>query len=627
MDRRSQLGAWHLMGIRCLALVGALMAVPVVGAEEAKPVEEQPTRKAAVLKETVVVATQSDLPVEKLTKSVSVVTSEQIDRRHIGMAVEALRNVPGVIIRRTGGPGRLAAAQIRGSTDDQVLVLIDGVQADQSTSGTPDLGILTTDSIERIEVLRGGASTLYGSKAIGGVISITTKRGQGKPSAGYAQEFGTLRTGREAVTAQGEVGPIRFHTGATRFDSSGLSAGDGVHLTQATAAGDWQVAEWLSAGAALNTVHSWTGIDDGAFRPDPNRFIERDVLTLSTNVKARTTEWWEQEAVFGLNDDDFLDIDVGNPGTTQATAKSRFNTTRFSGDWLHRLEFDRVGRTVTGFNIRDDEGETSGFSKTLFMWAWFAQHQLDVTDRLTTIAGVRLQRHNVYGRNTTSEVSASYRVPVTETRLRANISQGFRGPDLNDLYFPNFGTPTLNPEKSWTYELGGAQDWLDDRLGAELTWFHTEVDDLIQSVRIGTTFRAQNVAEAQMQGLEFIWHATPVPSLRLSGDWTYVDADQEQPVRDELVRVPQYTLGWNVDYDITKKWALSLSALMVGHQEDSSRDRVKRYTRVDTSLTYQMTDQFQVYGRIENLFDRRYYETLGFPAPGTLFFLGGKVEI
>ncbi len=581
--------------------------------------------------EVVVSATRASLPKGKVTKAVAVVDAEAIERQHGDTALEVLRNVPGVFVRRSGAVGRTTSVVIRGSTDDQVVVLLDGVEVSSPTQGNFNWSTLPVDFIERIEVLRGSTSTLYGSKAIGGVINIVTKRGGGPMRTSHQQEFGTLRTFREVLANQAAIGPFHYHVGVSRLDSHGLSTGDDVEATHVAAAGGVRLAKWLDLDVAVNNNDSHVGIDDGAFLPDPNRFSEREHLVLSTTVKARPVEPWEHELRLSFNGDDTLEVDVGNPGTTQATTKSRFNTDRYGMDWLNRLGLGRWGVLTTGFELKDEEAESTVFNKTVFQWAWFLQHQFDVTDRLTLIGGVRSLRHNFFGHETTSEASASYRVPVTETRLRVNFSQGFRAPDLNDLFFPNFGNPNLEPEDSETYEAGIGQDWWQGRLGGELTVFRTEVNQLIQAVRVSSTVtEAQNINEAEMEGFELEGRLNPGFGLRLSASWTYTDAEEE-PSKEELVRIPKHVLGFNLDYDFLTRWRLNLNATVVDHREESrgtnKRERTKGYTTLDGSLTFQATKHFQVYGRIENLFDRHYSEVLGFPSSGTLFFIGGKVEI
>ena len=582
------------------------------------------------LEEVVVTATRTSLPKEKVTKSVSVVSTEQIEQQHADTVLEALRNVPGVFVRRSGAIGRTTAAVIRGSLDKHVLVLVDDVPVNSPTLGSFNFSTLPTNFVERIEVLRGSASTLYGSEAIGGVINVITKRGEGPMRTSYQQEFGTLRTFRETLTNQAAFGPLHYNLGIGRTDSRGLSTGDDVDVTHITAAGGVDFAKGFSLDVALNNNNSRVGIDDGAFLPDPNRLLTREELMLSTTLKASVIEPWQQELRFLYHDDDTADIDPPDPGTTQKNSETRINTDRYGIDWIHHVNLGPAGISTTGFQWKDDTAE-SRFTNTVKQWAWFFQHQLDPIDRVTLIGGVRVNRHTLFGAATTSEASASYRIPVTETRVRGSFSMGFRAPSLNDLYFPNFGNPNLEPEKSRTFEVGLGQDGWDGRVGGELTWYFTKVDDLIQSVKVTpTTSQAQNTGRAHMTGLELETHVEPVSGLRFSGTWTYTDALDESS-KDKLVRIPANKVGLDIDYGFLKQWRLNLHTTLVSHQEESvgtnNRQRVKQYGRVDGSLSFQATKNLQVYGRIENLLARHYSEVLGFQAPGTLFFIGGKVEL
>ncbi len=582
------------------------------------------------LEETVVTATRSSMPTGKVTKSVSVVTAEEIERTHAEHALDALRTVPGVFVRRSGATGRITSAVIRGSTDNQVVVLIDGVDASSTTLGSFNWANLPADQIERIEVLRGSASTLYGANAIGGVINVITKRGAGPMRTVYQQEFGTLRTFKESVSNQAELGPLRYFASVSRLDSKGLSVGDDVEATHVAVTADADLAPWLSLATSLNNDDSHVGIDDGAFRPDPNRFTEREHLVLNTTATVKPLEAWEHELRLGYNGDDLLDVDVADPGTTQTTSKSRINTDRYTVEWLQRIAWGPLGHSTAGFEFKDEEAESS-FSETIMQQAVYLQHQLDLGDRLTLIAGARRLRHSMFGYDTTAETSASYRLPVLETRLRGNFSMGFRAPTMNELFFPNFGNPDLSPEHSRTFELGIAQDWWEQRLTAGLSLFHTRVDDLMQIVRVNsTTSQPQNVAAARMAGFELEGAVEPVTGLRLSANWAYTDADDET-AHEELLRIPLNRVTFALTYQVLERWQLHLDALVVSSREESvatnRRLPTKGYKKVDGVLTFNATKRLTLYGRIDNLFDRHYSEVLGFPAPGTLFFIGGKVEL
>ncbi|MBI3319775.1 MAG: TonB-dependent receptor [Candidatus Omnitrophica bacterium] len=593
---------------------------------------EPPSR----LEEVVVTATRTDVPTGKLTKSVSVVNAEQIEDRHTPTVLEALREIPGVFIRQSGAIGRTTSAVMRGSLDKEVVVLLDGVPVNSPTLGNFNFSTLPADTVDRIEVLRGSASTLYGSDAIGGVINIITKRGEGPMRTTYQQEFGTQRTFREILTNQAAFGPVHYHLGVERDETKGLSTGDQVRLTDVTMAGGADLAKWLNLDVALHNNSSRVGIDDEAFRRDPNRLLTREELALSPTLTATPMDAWRQELRFFYHNDDTVDIDPPDPsvyqanGDSQPNAETRINTDRYGIDWIHHVTLGSWGVSSTGFQWKDDTAE-SRFKSTVKQWDWFFQQQLNPIDRLTLIGGVRLTQHSFFGTNPTTEASASYRIPVTETRLRANFSTGFRAPSLNELFFPNFGNPDIGPEKSRTFEVGAGQEWWDGRVGGDVAWYFTRVNNLIQTARLtSTTSQAQNIGRARMTGFELEAHGTPIPALRLSGTWTYTDAI-DKSTKDKLVRIPANKVGLNVSYDFLERWRLNLHTLLVSHQEESvgtnARRRVKQYGRVDGSLTCRVTKNLEVYGRIENLLDRHYSEVLGFPTPGTLFFIGGKVEI
>ena len=605
-----------------------LCAALVAGGTAGTVCAEEP--RQGEVEEIVVTATRGSLPKGKVTKSVSVVTAEEIERTHAETALEVLRNVPGVYVRRSGAVGRITSAVIRGSTDDQVVVLIDGVDASSPTLGSFNWANLPADSIERIEVLRGSASTLYGSNAIGGVINIMTKRGKGPMRTTYQQEFGTLRTFREIVSNQAELGTVRYFASVSRLDSRGLSTGDDVEVTHVALTADADLAQWLKLAVSLNNNDSHVGIDDGAFRPDPNRFTEREHLVLNTTVTVKPLDVWEHELRFGFNGDDSLDVDVADPGTTQTTSKSRINTDRYTAEWLQRISWGSFGLSTGGMEFKDEEAEAA-FEKTVTQWAMFVQHQLDVGDRLTLIGGTRYLRHNQFGHDTTAEASASYRVPIIDTRVRGNFSMGFRAPDMNELFFPNFGNPNLLPEESRTYEIGIEKDWWERRLVGALSLYHTEVDQLIQIVRVNsTTSQPQNVAEAEMEGFELEGSVEPLKGLRFSTNWTYTDAEDET-ADEELLRIPRNRVSFAVDYDFLDRWQLHLDAIVVSSREESvatnRRLPTKGYKTVDAVLSFNATEHLTLYGRIENLFNRHYQEVLGFPTAGTLFFIGGKIEI
>ncbi|MBN1586214.1 MAG: TonB-dependent receptor [Candidatus Omnitrophica bacterium] len=576
----------------------------------------------------VVSATRTPQERSKLTRAVSLITAEDIEKMQVQSAVEVLRNVPGVFVRRTGGIARTTSISLRGAGTDQTLILLDGMDVGSPTLGDADLAALPAEIIESVEVLRGSASTLYGSKAIAGVISIRTKRG-GPVRTAAKLEYGTHNTSNATVATYGEFGAVRYGLSYDRLDSDGLSAGDDVEVNNLSTAGSVEVIRGTDIDYTFNYNDSRVGSDDGPFLPDPNAYLESEKLVASAGVVSQPLEelGWTAELRISHSGDDSLYADPQNPGTAELDFSSIVETDRYGFDFINRFDFGRAGFLTVGYEFRWDKGKTDMFNREIKRNEGFIHHQWDPLENLTLVAGVREADHSTSGRETLPEVSASLRIPETGTRARVSYSEGYRSPDLNDLYWPNFGNPNLRPEKSKTMELGLAQDWERGKAGAELSLFRTDVEDLIQFAFAGGNFQSTNVDDSELQGIEIEGFFKPFRGLRLSANYTYLDA-RERPSDRALVRVPKNQIGFGLDYEFWNKWQFNLDGTVVGRRLSSNQtDWNKSYFKLDGALTYQMTKNFDIYGRIDNLLDKDYDEVLGYPAPGAMFFIGGKGRI
>src|SRR5205823_10699091 len=222
----------------------------------------------------VVTATRTETPQQDVTTSISVITTKDIEAQHAETVLEALRNVPGVDVVQSGSRGTTTSVFIRGSESDHVLVLIDGVEVNSTTVGAFDFAHLTTENVERIEILRGAGGTLYGSQAIGGVINIITKRGQGPLEAGLSLEGGNGSTHRQALTLRGSAGRLGYSFSGARTESQGFhSVNDDYRNLAASGRLDYQVTE----DAILRGIFHFVKTDQGLFnnnnfasQPDPN---------------------------------------------------------------------------------------------------------------------------------------------------------------------------------------------------------------------------------------------------------------------------------------------------------------------------------------------------------------------
>ncbi len=559
----------------------------------------------------------------KTTRAVTVITSEDMERWGAKFVADALRHVPGVYVRRAGGIGRATTAIIRGSSAGHVLVLIDGVQVNSATTGAFDFAHLTTDNLERIEVLRGGASPLYGSEAVGGVISIFTKSGRETPgtSAKALGEFGSDRTFRESGEVQWTGGTTRTSTALSRIDSHGVSADDDYRNITVSGRTVSDVTDRLGVETAVRWHQGRGGIDDGAFLPDPNRRLTENQTIATTAVRQELTPWWQHHLQFSTDRTELIDLDQPNPGTTQSQSESRIVTKLYGAEWRHDLSWGEQVDVGTGFEMKSQQGDTGSFDQRVRTWALYAQPSLTIGP-VTVVGGGRLFHHSTFGHDTTYELSAAYRITERGPKLRAGYAQGFHAPTLNDLYFPTFSNPNLKPETSDSYEIGVDHAWGDGRLTTSASLFHREVDGLIQ---FGGSI-PENLGETEQKGAELEFSAEVGRGVSLQGHYTYVNAIEE-PSGEELLRVPHATADLALRYVPITRLAFDLRWNFVGSREDVGRQHQEHYSLVDAQATLTLAQAAELYVRIENLFNREYQEIIGFPGHGFGVFFGGRVQL
>src|SRR3989475_11070984 len=261
-----------------------------------------------VLEEVVVTATKTPVPVSQLTSAVEVIRGEELEQKKIKTVIDALRLAQSVTVTQTGGPGTLATVGIRGASTAQTLVLVDGVIVNSPTAGQFDFGSLTTDNIERIEILRGAQSMLWGSDAMGGVINIITKKGKGAPTASAFLEYGSFVTLRERAQVSGKKGPFDLSASVTQWDTNGFSAvnfkrgateRDGFHNFQTSARAGVTLPNDGRLDFNLRWWKSHVDIDGFTLTGGPADVFGAKTLDhrliLSGSYDQPVTSWWSQK--------------------------------------------------------------------------------------------------------------------------------------------------------------------------------------------------------------------------------------------------------------------------------------------------------------------------------------------
>ena len=619
------------------ALGRVTVIVALAGA--AGPVGAQEQRE---LEPVVVTATKIETPATEVGASVSVVTEQDFRTYHYPTLDEALRSVPGVEIRRSGGFGKTSSLSIRGANPNQVQVLVDGVRVKSTTTGLFDLSDLSPDLIERIEVIRGPQSTLYGADAIGGVVNIITKKGRGPFGASVEQQAGNYDTLRSVVAASGAYRIFDYAVSGSHFESNGQFTNDGTDQNAA----NLRLGLTLPLQSSLAFALRWNKSNIGApvrgvfGRPQPDDPIidqnarqqsETTVMTLSGQT--RPIEWWESVLRLSRFENALGFQDPPDPGfTTDVLTRSQIDVERREAEWLNHFHLGTWSTSSVGLEYRHEEGENKGtFRRATHTPAVFFQQQFRFFERLFMSAGFRTEDNSVFGTETTERGALSYLISGWGTRLRGGAGSGFRAPAFNELFFPDFGNPALKPERSFSYDFGVDQRLWRERIRLGLTYFRNDFRDLITccvpipSAPFGGPI---NVGRARSAGIEFTSEIDLLRNLVAGLNYTYTDTRALGTGRP-LPREPHHRGNVTLTWEPTTRSSLFGQVHIVDRQfEPIGEVYNSGHTRVDVGGTYRLLNRYafiqsvDLTARIQNLLNEDYAEVRGFPALGITGWLG-----
>lgn len=635
-------------------------------------------QEAIEVPDVVVSATKTDVPAKQVTSAVEVITGEEMQQRNVRTVAEALRWAQGLSINQSGGLGTTVDVRMRGGTPEQTLVLIDGAIVNSATLGSYNFANLTSDHIERIEILRGSQSMLWGSDAMGGVINITTKRGRDQPTVSAFAEYGSFNTIREGGSLVGKKGPIDFSGSITRLDTAGFSAinyrrgaaeRDGFHTWQ----GSVRLGADLPKDGRLEFSFRWldglVNFDGFAFNPTTFASDPADVFgarsrstqyIFAGNYAQPITAWWSQKLTLSrateslLSDGGAIRRNVVT-GTTEPIGfpfKSQIETTSNRVEWQHNIQVGKPLSLTAGYQFREQKGDnrnlltntTTFEDTTLSSHAGFGEAQLNLWDRLFGTAGIRQDEYNVFGRATTYRVTGGYLVKETGTKLRGSYSTGFRAPTINQLFFPNFGNPNLKPERSQGLDVAIEQTLPNDRGTISVGYFWTRYRDLILSAQdpvacgigpFGTNFCAVNVGLATARGFEAsvklrIYRDEPwAKSLDLLVNYTYTDTENFQ--NGQATRVPKWPRNqWSaiLSYQPIEALRANMEGRYVGERFNNvgNSNPIPSFLVWNLSTSYDVTKQIQAYLRVDNIFNEKYEEVLFFGTPLRSIFGGVRIN-
>jgi vitamin B12 transporter len=581
-----------------------------------------------------------------------------MEAQRAGTVLEALRNIPGVDVVQSGSRGTAAGVFIRGSDKDQVLVLIDGVEVNSTTLGEFNFAHLTTENVEQIEVLRGAGGTLYGSQAIGGVINIITKKGQGPTELVASAEGGNGSTHRQVLGLRGGAGKLGYSLSAARLGTDGFHRFNDDYRNLTTSGRlDYKVTDDSTLKGIFRFLKTDLGLfNSNNFLPgnpgDPNarEAVEQYLGKLEWEQKILTA--WDYRIAGSIFKEHIRDSDAPEMGSFDGRERSRFRPQIGTAEFQTNYRWDEWSTTTFGVEFKRRKASTAssfdgfdlgGINRAIRNMGYYLQEQIRLLDdRLILIPGVRLDDHQSFGAEWSPSFSTAYLLKETGTKLKAGYAEGFKAPTLNELFFPtsdprcpSFGNPNLSPERSWELNAGFEQTFIADRIAVEGTYFHREVKDLIGFAPVaqgGCPFiplQATNLGNARFDGVEWGIKLRIFRGLSAGASYTYLDWDTDD---GRLTRRPRHRGNVNLNY-LYERFQVNLAAHMVGRRDDNNAVTAAPitkagYTKFDLAGAYQLPVKLALvktvtlFGKIENLFNRKYEEADGFRAQPLNFLVG-----
>lgn len=584
--------------------------------------------------------------VSQIASSVTVITSKEIEAQQRRTLPDVPRTVPGLNIVQTGGPGGQTSVFMRGTNSNHVKVLIDGIDVSDPSNANRsfDFGQMLTADIERVEVLRGPQSGLYGADALGGVIVISTKKGEGPPKVSAMVEGGSFGTFNQAVGTSGSTGRFNytFNVAHLRADATPVTPID--ILPPGTRRFDNSYENWtystklgvdVTKDFQLNVVARYTDAtldftNDSfslvTFDSRPNDFQSRqDVQQFYTRGEAVWTGLGGRlKSIFGVN---YADLQTDNDNGAGILSFNDGERTKF--DWRSILQVAPGYTVIAGAEHQNEQLQ----SRTLFAEEWnqagFLELQTEPIRNVFIAANVRYDDNENFGGHETWRVAPAYVIAATGTKLKGSIGTAFKAPTLSQRFqdFPPFffGNPNLDPEESTGYDVGFEQAILAGRAQFGATYFHNDITDLIASNATFTTLI--NIGEATTSGVEVFASADVTDNLRLRADYTYTEAINEITHQD-LLRRPRNKASLSAGWTPISPLLLNATLLYVGQSDDLDRVTfaspitLPSYTLVNIAADYRLNDNMSLYGRIDNLFDRHYENPDGFEQTGIGAYAG-----
>lgn len=634
------------------------------GAQQPEEPDDQTTQLERVL------VTEGLTPVEqeKSGRAYTVITGEQLEKSRVRYVADALRQVPGFAVSRTGSFGGFTQVRVRGAEANHLLVMIDGVEASETSSGEFDFGSLLVDDIDRIEILRGPQSAFWGSNATAGVVNIITKRGErGGWKVNARSEAGTDGTflGGVSLSGGGENYDVALSGAYRRTDGFNISdfgsEKDGDRNATLNGKFNVDLTPDLAVDGTLRYVDRRSDTDPQDFTyGGPPDYLPGPYVGLVIDGD----DWTATRELFGSLGATYVSLDGALTQKARFTGSDthRDNFTsayggstswddgsRYKGSYQASYQFDTPGflaarhQITGGYEWQRETFAPSHLTETFSRESnsLVGEYRGEFADQFYLNAAVRQDFNDAFEDAATFSLSGAWKIPDSETRLHSSVGTGITNPTFYEQfgYTPSLfrGNPDLKPEESFGWDVGVEQGFFDRRLVLDVTWFNQDLTNEIATV-LGSDFVYTPInrgGRSKRQGVEVAAIVDLQNGFTATATYTYTDATEQTVAggpRLEEVRRPRHAGSLNAAYTFYEDRArVFAEAVFNGKMEDNAfvpslppRVTLAPYTVVNIGGSFKFNDTLEGYARVENLFDEDYEEVFGYNTQGRTAFVGLK---
>jgi len=619
--------------------------------------------KSYQLSDVVITATKTEMPMIELASSISVIDSEEIASSKKNSVFDLLKNQYGLSFMQQGGTGMLANVLLRGGEAGHSLILIDGIEVNMTNDpdNVYDFSSLSSENINRIEILRGPQSVLYGSNALGGVINIITQTGSGKPKISLLAEGGSYKTYRAAAGVNGGYSDlIGYSLSLGRMKTDGISAASEKNgYTEKDGHSSYDLSTKLSikilSNFSLNLLYRFTRaktendqfattfINDQfitTFVDDPTFIFDLEESSSKAEADLDLFDgFWKQKAGISFsrnirkyNSDSIPEIPFDS--------RSWYDGRKLKLEWQNNFNFSKRFSSLLGLETENEESISeyySGSYVSIFPFSKarttgiYIQNQFNSGNDLFASVSGRFDKHDLFGWAFTYRIAPAYVFWETGTKIKGTFGTGFRAPSLFNLFDPLYGNKDLDPEKSIGWDAGIEQSFFNYEINIGITYFSNYFNNLFG---YDQNYRTINTDKAETNGIEMFLSAKPSNDVSIKLNYTFMNTKDKSTnsinYGNKLLRRPEHKAGINFIYNFIEDANINLELIFVGNRDDidfSSSQRIilKNYSLLNLAASYRLLNLVEIFGRVENLFDTDYEEVFGYGTAGLSAYGGIKL--